>query len=106
MPNLGHEIAQEAAPALLALNKASANAGTSPDGKAWAPTKKGKKALVRAADALSVRVVGDVVYLVLSGINVFHNASRRILPYRGIALPASYGAACRAAAARVLARST
>ncbi len=105
IPTLGAAIAQEAAPALLAANKASAGAGTSPDGKAWAPTKKGERALVRAADALSVSVVGDVVYLVLSGVNVFHNATRRILPYKGIELPASYREAIRSAAVRVLGRS-
>ncbi len=105
LPKLGAEIAKEAAPGLLAANVATARAGTTAAGAPWAPTKKGKRALVHAADALSARVVGDVVYLVLSGINVFHNATRRILPYRGVDLPAPYRDAVKAAAVRVLERA-
>ncbi len=105
IPSLGAEIAKEAAPGLLAANKATAAAGTSPDGKAWALTKQGKPALVNAANALTTRVVGDVVYLVLSGVNVFHNATRRILPFKGIDLPASFRAAVVSAAIRVLSRT-
>ncbi len=105
IPTLGATIAQEAAPDLLALNKASAADGTTPDGKAWAPTKKGARALVHAADALSSSVAGDVVYLELTGINVFHNATRRIVPYKGIGFPASYRDAIQAAATRVIGRA-
>ncbi len=106
IPTLGDAIAKGAAPDLLALNKGSADAGTTPDGKSWAPTKKGKRALVHAADALTVQVVGDVVYLVLSGINVFHNAKRRIVPFKGIGFPPSYRDAIRSAAQRVLSRAS
>lgn len=106
IPSLGPEIAKAAAPDVLAANRATAYAGTTPDGAAWAPTKKGKRALVHAADALSVRVIGDVIILVLSGINVFHNRRRRIVPSRGTALPANYRDAIFAAARRVIGGAT
>jgi len=105
VPQLGNEIAKEAAPSLLSLNKASAAAGTTPMGEQWAPTKQGKRALVHAADAITASVVGDVIFLVLSGINVFHNRRRRIVPSKGTALPPGYRDAIFAAARRVIERA-
>lgn len=102
MPKLGAEIATAAAPDLLALNKASAAAGTTSEGKPWAPTKKGKRALVRAADALSVRVMGDLVVLVLSGINVFQNKERPIIVDIGAGVPKSYTDAILKTAQRLI----
>lgn len=102
IPTLGPEIAKAVAPDLLALNKADAAAGTTPGGAPWALTQKGTRALPHAADGLSTRVIGDVVYLVISGFNVFHNKTRRILPYRGVDLPPAYRAAVVSAAKRVV----
>ncbi len=105
IPSLGAEIARAVAPDLLALNKASAAAGMTSDGKPWAPTKKGERALVRAADALSVTVVGDAIVLILSGINVFHNKTRPIIVDTAAGLPKAYGDAIQKTASAVLARA-
>lgn len=100
---LGDRAAAIAAPKLLEEVKKTAAAGTSPDGKAWAPLKRGGRALPKAADALSVRVVGHIVQLVLRGPYVLHNSGtghapqRRILPPRGVGFPARYREICKAA---------
>ncbi len=101
---LGAKIAAEVAPDLLALNKASAAAGMTSDGKPWAPKKAGGgRALVRAADALSVSVVGDLIVLALKGVNVFHNTKRPIIVDTGAGVPKAYASAIHKAAQRVAA---
>ncbi len=102
---LGAKIASEVAPAFLAIAKSTASAGTTPDGKPWAKRKAdGQRALVNAASAITVSAVGDLVWLILSGVNVFHNATRRILP-SVTAIPEAYREATRKAARRVIGRS-
>ncbi len=108
----GSAIAREAAPGVLAAAKATAAAGTTPDGVPWAPRKSdGGRALAKAADAITVSTAEDVVFLEIHDHHVEHNFKRgpgyeprRILPdvKAGEALPKSYVAAIRAAAGRVL----
>lgn len=89
------DAAREIAPLLLEAVKKTANAGTTPDGRPWAPRKKdGARALVNAADHLSFRVLGKAIaQLVLTGPDVIHNRGtttipqRRILPDAGAGLP-------------------
>jgi hypothetical protein len=104
---LGGAIATEAAPAIQELARASAKAGTTPGGAPWLPRKSdGKRALVNAASAITAKAVADVVFVILAGVNVFHNSTRRILidPASG-AVPRSYVAAIHAAAKRVIGRA-
>ncbi len=102
LTKVGAAIAADAAPECLAIAKATVAAGTTPDGSPWAPRKSdGGRALVNAAAAITARAVGDVVWLVLSGVNVFHNKTRRILPSAGN-LPEAYRVAIRKSAQRVI----
>jgi hypothetical protein len=55
-------IAQEA----LGHLRSTANAGTTPEGKPWAPTKKGERALENAASQIGVRVAGLNLVITLS----------------------------------------
>lgn len=106
IPSLGATIAREAAPDVLAAAKSTADAGTTPEGKAWAPRKKdGGRALAHAADAITVRAVGDVIEIVLSGVNVYQQAKRRILPERGKTLPSQIVNAILSKARAVIVRS-
>lgn len=105
IPLLGAVIAKEAAPRVLAIAQSTAQAGTTPDGVAWAPRKQdGKPALPKAASALSVRTEGDVVVLVLSGVYVYQQKKRAILPGFGLGVPSKIADAIRDVARAVLAR--
>lgn len=87
--------------AILAQLQATAAAGQAPDGAAWAPKKTGGRAMVNAAAALSMSVVGKVILVKLTGPEVFHHfgvggkgrVARRILPTGG--LPDRLGNAIR-----------
>jgi hypothetical protein len=46
--------------------RGTASAGTTPEGKPWAPTKKGERALENAASQISVRVAGLNLVITLS----------------------------------------
>lgn len=90
---------------LEAVVRATAAAGTTPDGERWKPTKEGGRALANAAAALSVRVVGSVLQVVLTGHHVFHSRGagrtlpqRKIIPANGDPIPDRYLDAVRAAA--------
>jgi hypothetical protein len=106
------ETAKEAAPEIEKIARATAAAGTTPDGTPWAPTKKGKRALVNAAAAISAvagGLVGDVIVLVLRGPEVFHHLGkgspvRQILPSRKTGIPAPMKEAIRGAAGRAIRR--
>ncbi len=103
LPKLGASIARESAPSCQAIARETAAAGTTPDGAPWAPRKSdGGRALVNAAAAITARAVDDVVMLVLAGVNVFHNPTRRILPDTGAGVPRRYVDAIRTAARRVV----
>ena len=77
--------------ALLGMIQATAAAGTSPDGQAWAPRKKdGGRAMAGAASALSVVVVDNVILIKLTGPEVFHHfgagrkPARHVIPTGGM----------------------
>ncbi len=113
---VGADIATDALPAVLAAARATAAAGTTPEGEAWAPTKAdGKPALPNAAGAISAVVSGmtkAVITLVLKGVYVFHQRSkskgkkglprREILPM--VDVPEAIASAIRASVQRVVAR--
>lgn len=95
LERLNERAAEIAAPLLEARLKASATAGTTPDGKAWAPTKRGARAMPGAAKAISVRAIGPTIRVTLEGVEVFHNFGRpgheerrQIIPDNGAAMPA------------------
>lgn len=89
-----------AASATEASLKATASAGTSPDGVPWAPTKTGERALENAADEITVRVAGETIIVELKGNSVWWHygtrgvAPRQVIPVRGI--PLKLGQAIRA----------
>lgn len=92
-----------AAPLVEEEARATADAGTAPDGKAWAEKKGGGRALANAAGALTARAVGVAVVLTLKGAFVLHNLGkghapkRQILPDGGAGLPANIARALRRA---------
>lgn len=106
------EVAREAAPEIEKIVKATAAAGTTPEGEAWKPTKDGKRPLANAAHAVSARAVGAVVQILLHGVEVIHNKgagktlpARRILPASAAELPPAITKALEDAAARVFRRT-
>ena len=76
--------AEIAAPLLEAALKSTAAAGQSPSGGAWAPTKKGGRAMAGAAKAIAVKAYANVVRVVLSGPEVFHHYGVRGEPRRPV----------------------
>ncbi len=107
LSTIGVAIAREAAPLILEEAKKTAAAGTTPDGTPWKPRKAdGARALVNAAAALSVRTYEDVVLLVLSGVNVYQQKTRPIIPMKlSDGVPTAMAEAVRTAARRVMSRS-
>ncbi len=106
------DAAKLAAPLVLAAAKKTARAGTTPDGKPWPGLKAGGgRALVNAADALSVKAVGTTVVLTLSGINVLQNfgtssiPARQILPDGGAGMPRNIADALTAGAQKAFAQT-
>jgi hypothetical protein len=86
---LPEKLAPKVAAALLTEVSASVARGESPDGKAWQPTKDGKRPLQNAAKALRAEAVGTVALLILEGPEVRHHlgsakggVQRQILPSR------------------------
>jgi hypothetical protein len=108
LDGVGVAIAEEARPAIEAAVRATAAAGTTPDGAAWKPRKAdGKRALEHAADAISVVVSGTrqaVLTMVLRGPYVFHQKKRPILPGDKTGIPSRMMEIVRDAAKRVVAR--
>jgi hypothetical protein len=104
------ELAREAAPLVEQAVKATAAAGTTPDGEAWAPRKRdGGRALANAASAVSAAAVGASVRVTLTGVEVFHHLGagvpkRKILPDGGAGVPPKIAEGCLVAARRVWAR--
>ena len=97
-------VAEQAAPIvaaeLEASLRASAAAGTTPDGTPWAPTKSGGRALKNAPAAIQVVVLDPkTVQAQVSGHHVFHhygtkrNEKRQIIPESG--MPEKLGQAVR-----------
>jgi len=103
-------IAAEAAPGVEAAAKATAAAGTDPEGRTWSPRKDGAPALAKAASAITATARGAIIELVLTGAYVYHHLGkgapeRRILPDGGAGIPENIAAPIRDAARRVLERA-
>ena len=111
LATLPEDAAMLAAPIVDKVAKASANAGTTPDGTPWPDKKIGGRALVHAADAITVTATGTVVTVKLSGVNVLHNfgtndlPKREIIPSRRDELPASYAKAIQQGAEQAFAKA-
>lgn len=111
--NFAQEVAQEARQGVLDAVVASASAGTTPEGAAWAPRKAdGAKALASASKHITARVLGSVIRLTLEyPYSVWHFTTgtssrprRQVLPDADKELPPGVEKAVRAAAERVFAR--
>lgn len=111
LKKLPEDVVREAAAEVLKAARATAKAGTTPDGQPWAAKKDGSRALVNAADHLSVRIAGRTISLVLTGVDVIHNfgtgwlKKRQILPDGGAGMPKNVASAIRATAGRVFSRA-
>lgn len=106
------EVAKEARADVLAAVVATAEAGTTPGGAAWAPRKvDGARALANASKHITAAVLGSVVRLTLAyPYSIWHYSGdtptrprRQVLPDDG-PLPASVEKAISDAAKRVFAR--
>lgn len=107
------DVARVGAPLVLEAAKKTARAGTTPEGKPWPLTKKGDRALVNAADHLSVKASGPTITLTLKGkAEVVHNygdskaPKRQILPDGGAGVPKGIADAVRKAAIQVFEGAT
>ena len=84
------DVARRASPLVEQALKASAAAGTTPEGQAWAPKKTGGRAMPNAAKAIAVKAFPTVVRVVLTGVEVFGHygkgamqVARKIIPDTG-----------------------
>ena len=102
MPGMATAALPEIGGVILAQIQATASAGQSSEGTPWAPKKRGGgRAMVNAAAALSMAVLGNVILVKLTGPEVFHHygaggkghVARPILPRGG--LPDRLGDAIR-----------
>lgn len=83
LAKLNERTAAIAAPMLEGALRATASAGTSPDGQAWAPKKDGGgRPYAGAAKAISAKAIGDVVRVTLEGPEVFGHFGARGAPKR------------------------
>lgn len=78
------DMAKIAAPLVEAAARATAAAGTTPDGKAWEPKKGGGRALPNAAAAITARAVGSAILVILRGPYVLHHIGKGHAPKRQI----------------------
>lgn len=78
--------------------RATAAAGTTPDGSAWAVRKDGARALAGAAGGVVVRVVGAALQVVVRHPYVFHQKTRQVIPVEGDEIPPGIAAAIKRAA--------
>jgi len=107
---LAAEAAKEAAPLVQEAARATARAGTTPDGTPWAPKKDGGRALEHAAEHVTAKALGTVVRIVLTGVDVVHHRGtrrapkRQVIPDKGGAIPAPIVRAVAEGARRAFAR--
>lgn len=87
LSSAGAEVAKLAAPLVGRELKATASAGTTPDGARWAPKKDGSPALVNAAAAVEVRAIGPVVQARLVGTSTGSQTAQAIQQHRRNILP-------------------
>lgn len=93
------EVARVAAPMLEAHVRSEVSAGRDPTGKAWPAKKDGTRPLVNAAKAVHAEASGNLVTLVVDGVEYFHQTAkedgaspprRRMIPGPGDAIPRGY----------------
>jgi len=102
---LPDDVARRSVTYVDAAVKATAAAGTDPNGKPWAPRKDGGRALVNAAAAISTKALGPVVQVTLTGPEVIHHFGdsrvprRQIIPDGAAGIPKGVGDALDRAAA-------
>lgn len=100
------DIAQAARGPVEDAARATAGAGTTPDGSAWAARKDGGRALAKAAEGVFVRVVGATLQVVCRAPYVFHQKSRQVIPSAGDDTPSPMAAAIKRAAVAAFQRAT
>ncbi len=107
---IADEAAREAAPLVEKAARASAAAGTTPEGKPWPGKKSGGRALEHAAAHITAEAVGSAVVVTLRGPDVWHHQGtarvpeRKIIPRTGDPLPPAYAEAMAEGARRAFAR--
>lgn len=104
------EAARLAAPLVEAELRATAAAGTDPDGHPWPQRKAGGRAMAGAASHITCVARGPVVRATLNGPDVFHHFGARGEPRRQVltdpgAIPAGVAKALDRAAAQAFARA-
>lgn len=106
------EAASRAAPHVEAAARATAAAGTTPVGAAWAPKKRpdGRRPLEGAAAFVHARAAGTVLVLAIQGHHLYHSLGigrpkRQIIPDKGEPIPPSIRAACERGAREAFARA-
>lgn len=93
LEELPAQAAKLGAPLVEAAIKATAVAGTTPDGAPWPAKKDGGRPLVNAAAAIASKAVGSTIVTTLTGPEVIHNfgterlPKRQILPDGGAGIP-------------------
>lgn len=105
-------VAQEAGPAIENAVKAAAAAGTDINGTAWANRKDGSRALPDVAKDLSVKVLGTIIQIQLTGGSYWHQRAkgtetrpqRQILPDTGNGAPEALTSIVEKAAAKTFRR--
>ncbi len=91
----GARIAAKAAPLLQSALEVTLTAGESPSGQAWAERKAGGRAYTHAGARIAAKSAGDLVYVTLTGPEVYGHFGargmpvRQMLPDAGATLPAS-----------------
>lgn len=106
LAELPAEAAKLGAPLVEAAIKASATAGTTPDGSPWPAKKDGGRPLANAAAAITSKAVSTTIVTTLTGPEVIHNfgterlPKRQILPDGGAGLPPKVAAAVDQAATK------
>jgi hypothetical protein len=95
---LGSDFVRKSAPAIAtaaeAETKTQLASGQSPSGKAWQPTKEGRRPLPNAGRTLTVRAIGTVILWKVTGHEALHNegrakgkVTRRMLPTGRLSAP-------------------
>ncbi len=106
------ESARQAAPLIEVALRATASAGTTPDGVAWPAKKDGGRPLVNAAKAITAAPLGGTVVVTLQGVEVIHHygtsraPKRTIIPERGGGVPKVVAAAALAGSQLAFAKLT
>lgn len=98
-------VAAEAAPLVEKAVLETAHAGTDPYGNAWAPTKKGERAMPNAATAITVTPRGTSIEIRVTGGEAIENSlkegrRRQVIPSRDKGLPPALAAALDEACSR------